>query len=413
MVDEVGGDHRSWDAVEPARGFVADPSRETNTMTMTNERLAYARDRFAAHSIVRGEELRLWYQPVVRIADRTLAEIEALVRWAHPSRGLLTPDTFLPEDRSGQELRALDEWALTQACVDFVELRDNLGDRAPNCVAVNVSPATVSTEFDQLVEGVIAETGLAASQLVLELSEDIDLDALIAAVPHLERLSALGVHLILDDVGSGATTPRHLSVNAISGIKIDRAFVNEMLYNDRQHTVVELLADLGRHLSLPVIAEGVETAAQLAALAELDITHAQGYHVGRPEPISALSERLASLDRRSNGVSGSDTPAACTGGQGAAMTATLPGVAANRKRAERAAEQQAADLVRLAKDQGLSLTGPDGLLKQLTKTVLETALQEAMTEHLGYDRRDPAGAETGNVRNGTRSKTVLPSTVDR
>ena len=90
------------------------------------------------------------------------------------------------------------------------------------------------------------------------------------------------------------------------------------------------------------------------------------------------------------------------------MTATLSDVAANKKRAEQSAEQlAAAELVRLAKERGLSLTGPDGLLKQLTKTVLETSLNEEMTDHLGYEKHDPAGAGTGNIRNGTRSKTVL------
>ena len=89
------------------------------------------------------------------------------------------------------------------------------------------------------------------------------------------------------------------------------------------------------------------------------------------------------------------------------MTATLDDVT-KKKLAEQSAEQQAAtELVRLAKEQGLSLTGPDGLLKQLTKTVLETALNEEMTEHLGYEKHDPAGAGTGNVRNGTRGKSVL------
>jgi putative transposase len=90
------------------------------------------------------------------------------------------------------------------------------------------------------------------------------------------------------------------------------------------------------------------------------------------------------------------------------MTATLPGVAAKKKDAEQSAEQQAAaELVRLAREKGLSLTGPEGLLKQLTKTVIESALAEEMTEHLGYEKHDPAGAGTGNIRNGLRGKTVL------
>ena len=92
------------------------------------------------------------------------------------------------------------------------------------------------------------------------------------------------------------------------------------------------------------------------------------------------------------------------------MTATLDDVA--KKKPEQSAEQQAAaELVRLAREQGLSLTGPDGLLKQLTKTVIETALSEEMTEHLGYEKHDPAGAGSGNIRNGTRSKTVLTDSI--
>lgn len=89
------------------------------------------------------------------------------------------------------------------------------------------------------------------------------------------------------------------------------------------------------------------------------------------------------------------------------MTATLPDVAAKKKIEQSAEQQAAAELVRMAKEQGLSLTGPDGLLKQLNKTVIETALQEEMTEHLGYEKHDPAGAGTGNIRNGTRAKMVL------
>jgi hypothetical protein len=99
----------------------------------------------------------------------------------------------------------------------------------------------------------------------------------------------------------------------------------------------------------------------------------------------------------------------CSARKVAVMT-TLEDV--TKKKAEQSAEQQAAvELVRLAQEQGLSLTGPDGLLKQLTKTVLETALNEEMTEHLGYEKHDPAGAGTGNIRNGTRSKTVLTDTT--
>src|SRR5581483_7695629 len=110
-----------------------------------------------------------------------------------------------------------------------------------------------------------------------------------------------------------------------------------------------------------------------------------------------------------------DTPARDgAGGEGAAMTVRLPDVAAKKKSAEESAEAQAAaELVRLAREQGLSLTGPDGLLKQLTKTVIETALQEEMTEHLGYEKHDPVGAGTGNITRGARTNTVRTETSGR
>jgi len=157
-------------------------------------------DRSAAEAI-HERQLRLWYQPVIRIMDHYLYGIEALARWSHPRRGLLTPGQFLPALRQAGHLRALDEWALTQACSDFRELHQDLGDRSPPFLAVNLSADTVCTEFHHLVEKVLDDTGVAASQLVLELSEDIELDELTAATPRLEHLRVLGVRLMLDDIG--------------------------------------------------------------------------------------------------------------------------------------------------------------------------------------------------------------------
>jgi EAL domain-containing protein (putative c-di-GMP-specific phosphodiesterase class I) len=187
----------------------------------------------------------------------------------------------------------MDRWVLAQACADLVELRARLGSRAPYGVAVNLSPATLATDFDVMVESVLGASGLPAGQLWLELPEDADLATLTAAAPRLERLRRLGVGLILDDMGAGSTSLRHLSTLTIGGLKIDAAFVAGMLHNPRDHTVVKLLADLGHGLDLPVTAEGVERADQLAALAELGIQYAQGYHLGRPQPLDELVDLLA------------------------------------------------------------------------------------------------------------------------
>jgi diguanylate cyclase (GGDEF)-like protein len=244
-------------------------------------------------------ELRLWYQPVVRVSDRSVASIEALVRWAHPTMGLLTPDRFLPGARRGGHSLALDRWVLAQACSDFATLHRELGHRAPDRVAVNLTPATLATDFDHLVETALADAGLAPTRLVVELPEDADLEMLTNAAPRLDRLRRTGVSVILDDVGAGSTTLSHLSTLTLDGLKVDAAFINRMLRNSRYQTIVKLLADVGHGLELPVTAEGVENADQLTALAQFGIEYAQGYYLGRPCPITTLTAPLQSpLDAR-------------------------------------------------------------------------------------------------------------------
>jgi EAL domain-containing protein (putative c-di-GMP-specific phosphodiesterase class I) len=181
---------------------------------------------------------------------------------------------------------------MARACADAVELDHRLGSRAPAQIAVNISPATLATNFDELVTGALGDAGLEPSRLLLELPEGANLETLNAAKPGLERLRELGVGLVLDDMGAGSTSLRHLSALTIGGLKIDATFVSGMIHNPRDHTVVKLLADLGRGLNLPVTAEGVETLEQLAALAELDVEYAQGYYLGRPQPIDVLADRL-------------------------------------------------------------------------------------------------------------------------
>ncbi|MFI5842820.1 putative bifunctional diguanylate cyclase/phosphodiesterase [Catenuloplanes sp. NPDC051500] len=251
-------------------------------------------DRSVRQAIL-GNELRLVYQPIVRIEDRSVVSVEALVRWDHPRLGRLSPDRFLPgAERTGQ-MPALDRWVLRTACADLVALTERLGDAAPPSVNVNVSTRTLTTPFDVTVLDVLAETGLPPERLRLELPETADLTLLSGAYARLERLRETGVHLTLDDMGAGSTTLRHLSTLTVHGMKIDQMFVAGMLDNPRDHTVVKLLTDLGHGLQLRVTAEGVETAEQLEALRALGVEHAQGYHLGRPAPIEDLVASLTNV----------------------------------------------------------------------------------------------------------------------
>ncbi|GAA1377290.1 EAL domain-containing protein [Catellatospora chokoriensis] len=247
--------------------------------------------RTVAQAVAHGE-LRLLYQPIVRVADRAVVAVEALVRWQHPTLGLISPDRFLPAAEHGGHLPLLDRWVLDRACRDMVELDAALGEAVPAHVNVNLSVPTLATDFTELVTTALRRTGLAARRLRLELSEGADLKTLSDARPRLERLIERGIGVALDDMGAGATDLRYLSRLAIQGIKIDKEFVAGMLHNPRDHAIVRMLADLARSLGLHVTAEGVETGDQFAALARLGVSYAQGYHLAMPLTLAALTGML-------------------------------------------------------------------------------------------------------------------------
>ena len=228
-------------------------------------------------------ELRLLYQPIVEISSGVVVAVEALVRWQHPRLGLLTPDRFLPGAERAGHLPALDRWVLATGCADFAALTARLGARAPRRVNLNVSQASLAEPgFGHLIIDAAASAGLAPHQVCIELPEGANLTTLVTATGHLDRLRGLGFAITLDDMGAGSSSLRHLSLPAITGLKIDRSFVTGMLDNDRDHAVVCLLTDLGRRLGLTTTAEGVETPQQLAELGRLGVGDVQGFYLGAP-----------------------------------------------------------------------------------------------------------------------------------
>ncbi|GIF75612.1 EAL domain-containing protein [Asanoa siamensis] len=250
-----------------------------------------AADGNLAEAVAR-DELRLLYQPILRIPDRAVVAVEALVRWEHPTLGLLTPDRFFAAGHLGGHMPLLDRWVLRRACTDMLELRGALGCAAPAHVNVNLSAPTLATDFTEPVLAALDRTGLPARRLRLELCEGADLETLTRAAPRLEILTRRGVAVALDDMGAGSTDLRYLSRLALHGIKIDRQFVARMLESPRDDAIVTLLTDLARRLRLRVTAEGVETADQLAALARLGVPFVQGYHLAPPLTLTDLTDIL-------------------------------------------------------------------------------------------------------------------------
>ncbi|WP_432992408.1 EAL domain-containing protein [Dactylosporangium sp. CA-233914] len=238
-------------------------------------------------------DLRLFYQPIVGVDDGRVWAVEALIRWQHPQHGLLTPDRFLPDAARAKQMPAVDRWVLERACADLAGWDAVLGERAPRCVNVNLTVETLSTPglTDQLL-ATVRHAGLGPERIRVELPESADLAQLEGVVRQLHELRAQGVGIVLDDMGAGSATLRHLSALPVTGIKIDRSFVARMLDSRGDHAVVKLLGDLGRSVGVDVTAEGIEDDEQLDSLRRLRVPYAQGYLLGLPAPADHLTALL-------------------------------------------------------------------------------------------------------------------------
>jgi diguanylate cyclase (GGDEF)-like protein/PAS domain S-box-containing protein len=225
------------------------------------------------------DELELHFQPIVGLRGRRVIGREALVRWRHPVRGLMPPIAFLPVAEESGLIVELGAWVLRAA------VRAAAASPDPGYVAVNVSPhQMVRPGLSAQVERVLADSGLAAGRLVLELTESVMLSSAPSARTEIERLHALGVRIVVDDFGTGFSALSYLRDLPVSGIKVDRSFTSGLGEDPQCDRIVEALIGLGQGLGIDVIVEGVETEQQSALLLGMGGEHAQGYLFGRPSP---------------------------------------------------------------------------------------------------------------------------------
>jgi diguanylate cyclase (GGDEF)-like protein len=229
------------------------------------------------------DELELHYQPIFDLPTGRIASLEALVRWRHPTRGLLFPGDFLPLAEETGLIVELDRLALAKACEDLAGwLRSTTQDQLT--VSVNLSAQDILD--DGLAEHVEQALGgrLHPSRLTLELTESRVLENSAAARLRLDELRRLGVRLAIDDFGTGYSSLRYLADLPVDVLKLPRPFVEGLGENRRIASIARSVAELGRSLGLATVAEGVETEEELAALRELGYEHGQGYLLGRPGP---------------------------------------------------------------------------------------------------------------------------------
>jgi diguanylate cyclase (GGDEF)-like protein len=245
----------------------------------------------AAHNKL-GQELRnaltagqfeVHYQPIISIDVRRTVGMEALVRWRHPERGLMSPDKFIPLAEETQLIDRLGELVLRQACSDAIAWPPEIN------VAVNVSPVQFrSSDLASRVASILVETGLPAKRLELEITESVLLQHSEKNLAALHELRALGVSIALDDFGTGYSSLSYLRTFPFDKIKIDRSFVSEMSRMDVCAAIVCAVANLGRSLEITTTAEGVETKEQLELVRAAGCTQAQGYLFARPCAVSEL-----------------------------------------------------------------------------------------------------------------------------
>jgi diguanylate cyclase (GGDEF)-like protein len=244
-------------------------------------------------------QLFVMYQPVVGLVagggiDYSTG-VEALVRWQHPKRGLVSPVEFIQVAEECGLIGALGDFVLAQACTDFVAWHSTLGPYAPRLLAVNLSRAQLAQPgWIDTVAGILHSTGMRAEQLQLEVTESLAAQDQ-QVQERLHELKALGIKLALDDFGTGYSSLASLHLLPVDTVKIDRSFVSQGDTSHHHRVLIEATVKVALSLGMDTVAEGIETEAQAAVVRELHCHKGQGYLFSKPLTVAALVQWLAKL----------------------------------------------------------------------------------------------------------------------
>lgn len=236
--------------------------------------------------------LSVVYQPVVRTLDQSLVGFEALTRWSHPELGAISPAKFVPLAEATGLIGELGRFVLRSACTQAASW--NRSSAVPIMIAVNVSARQMDDDcFVEEVAAVLAETGLPADCLELEVTESVIMSDVEAMSSRLQRLRELGVHVAVDDFGTGYSSLAVLKQLPVSKLKVDRSFVQDLNASEEGDAIVAAILELAQSMNLSVTAEGVETQEQLEFLRARKCQTIQGYLISKPLPPEALQPFLA------------------------------------------------------------------------------------------------------------------------
>jgi diguanylate cyclase (GGDEF)-like protein len=240
-------------------------------------------------------ELRVHYQPIVDLAEGEIVGFEALVRWYHPQRGIVSPGAFIPIAEETGLIVPLSWFVLRESCRQMVAWQRRYTEWQNLTISVNLSgKALMRVDVVDQLRRILQETGLDARSLKLEITENVMVDHAETTIATLSRLRELGVSLGIDDFGTGYSSLRYLHRFPIQTLKIDGSFIDRLCMDAESAAIVQSIIMLGHALQMELVAEGIETEQQLAALHELNCEYGQGYLFARPLDSAAAEALLTS-----------------------------------------------------------------------------------------------------------------------
>ncbi|MBK1648409.1 EAL domain-containing protein [Rhabdochromatium marinum] len=245
------------------------------------------------HRALEREEFFLVYQPQVSLADGRIVGVEALLRWRHPSRGVVPPDQFIPLLEETGLIIPAGEWIIDQSCAQARDWLQRLPDQAALRVAINLSPRQFqSNNLLEQLENALKRYALPPAQLELEVTESLLIEDFPGTHQLLTQLGDMGLRIALDDFGTGYSALTYLQAFPFHAMKVDRSFVSTVGRSRKSEALLKTIVQIGKSLELEVIAEGIETKEQYDFLRRHDCDFAQGFGLARPQPAAEVEALL-------------------------------------------------------------------------------------------------------------------------
>jgi len=246
------------------------------------------------------KEFDLYYQPIVSLDNISIIGFEALIRWNHPTQGLVYPDSFIPVAEETGLIIPIGRWVLKKACRDLRRWDEQVKSELPLFMSVNISSKQFlrPSLIDDIKE-ILDETGLPPDQLKLEITETALMEDVHETIPLIQRLKDLGVQIVIDDFGTGYSSMSYLQQLPIDTLKVDQSFISRIENNNdgENKNIVETIVSLAHKLGLKVVAEGVETDKQHSVLSQMNCNMAQGFLFSKPLKKEKMDELIKKIEQ--------------------------------------------------------------------------------------------------------------------